>query len=707
MHERRRILLLIAIMLIVAFGVGSITLYALYQVALDQQRERLVEMAKSQARLLEAVARFDKTHFDHDHTPEEAFEATLNQIQEAHAQFKGFGDTGEFTLAKREGDQIVFLLSHRHYDMNNLEPVPFGSKLAEPMRRALSGKSGTVIGLDYRGETVLAAYEPVAEYDLGIVSKIDLDEVQAPFIRAGLIVGGLGLLFVATGALFFVAVSTPLLRQLEAREMKYRTLFEYAHDAIFIIDPQTQRVIDVNENAVRQLGYTKEELLHLTLADIYGSAASENHAGLMHALENEGNITFEYVHRRKDGTEINAEVRSHIIAYDSQRVIQSIVRDITSRKTADQALRESEQRFRGVVEHSHDAIQLIDRDGTVVEWNRASEDLTGMTREAVIGRKIWDVEYDLIAHGSRTPESRDSLRIAIQKMLAQGVSTRTHRAGKREIVTPDGIRKKTQWAVFDIPRGDQFLICGIARDITEAERVQEERLQLEMEQVRVRMLTGFVEAVSHEFRTPLAVIHTGVEVLERIIAVDEKVQPWIAQIKEYALYLGELIDVMITMSRLDSTTQLKLEPVQLHILLADLHDKFKREAEARQHTLCKDYAPNLPLVNADTFDLHMALGNILDNALRFTPDGGTITVRTRHEGAEVIVEIVDTGAGISSDHLPHVFERFYRADQARTTRYVGMGLSIAQRVIALHHGRIEVESTLGDGSTFRVVLPVS
>ena len=124
--------------------------------------------------------------------------------------------TGEFTLARRDGDNIVFLLSHRHADLESPKPVPFDSELAEPMRRALLGQSGTVIGLDYRGSIVVAAYEPVAELELGIVAKIDLAEVRAPFIKAGLFAAGSALFVILLGSALFIRVSSPILRRLQA-----------------------------------------------------------------------------------------------------------------------------------------------------------------------------------------------------------------------------------------------------------------------------------------------------------------------------------------------------------------------------------------------------------------------------------------------------------------------------------------------------------
>ena len=127
--------------------------------------------AQSQARLIEAVAKHEirKTEIMRRETPDyNPFQEVIKQIDDAHLRYKGFGKTGEFTLARREGDSIVFLLQHRHVSVGNPPPVAFDSDLAEPMRRALNGLSGTVIGLDYQGQTVLAAYEPVGVLDLGI-----------------------------------------------------------------------------------------------------------------------------------------------------------------------------------------------------------------------------------------------------------------------------------------------------------------------------------------------------------------------------------------------------------------------------------------------------------------------------------------------------------------------------------------------------------
>ncbi len=212
MGPRTRVFLLICIMAGIALVVGAITICMLYRTALKEEQARLVEAAKSQARLIEAIARFDAMYSEN--YPNGAQQATLTQILDAHNHYEQSSKTGEFTLARKEGNNIVFLLSHRRNDVQNAKPIPLDSKLAEPMRLALSGRSGTVIGLDYRGETVLAAYEPVAELDLGVVAKVDLAEVRAPFVRAGWLSGILGIVVVAVGAAIFIKVTNPILQKL-------------------------------------------------------------------------------------------------------------------------------------------------------------------------------------------------------------------------------------------------------------------------------------------------------------------------------------------------------------------------------------------------------------------------------------------------------------------------------------------------------------
>ncbi|MDH3348849.1 MAG: hypothetical protein OEM02_12230 [Desulfobulbaceae bacterium] len=212
MNPRNRIILLVCIMTLITSLVLTSTLWILYNASLDTQKEHLRETVKSQACLIEAVARFDKRH--HNNYKLGSTAATLSQIRDAHSKYLGYGSTGEFTLSRIEGDQIVFLLTHRNGTLNESTSVPLNSQLAEPMRRALAGKSGTLIGLDYRGEQVLAAHEPVKELNLGIVAKVDLAELQQPFIKASAISMLIASLCITSGAYYFFHITNPMIKKL-------------------------------------------------------------------------------------------------------------------------------------------------------------------------------------------------------------------------------------------------------------------------------------------------------------------------------------------------------------------------------------------------------------------------------------------------------------------------------------------------------------
>ena len=219
MSERARVAAVVALMCATALAGVVIATVVLSKAAIDVQRERLREVVLSRALIIESVAAYDmeqQSRLSSDGSvPTRAFEATLAQIRAAHGQFPGFGATGEFTMAHREGNQIIFVLSRRHDDLDTPAPVPLSSQIAEPMRRALAGQSGTMIGLDYRGTEVLAAYEPISSHSLGLVAKIDLAEVRAPFVRAGALAIALVLPLIIVGTVLILRIANPMVTNLQ------------------------------------------------------------------------------------------------------------------------------------------------------------------------------------------------------------------------------------------------------------------------------------------------------------------------------------------------------------------------------------------------------------------------------------------------------------------------------------------------------------
>jgi len=356
MRERTRVLVIVLIMTTLSFLVTGSTIWLLYRAAFEEQQARLVETAQSQARLIEAIARYDAVHSSE--YPGGAREATLSQIVAAHKEYRGSGETNEFTLARRDGDLIVFVLGHRFGRVDRPEPIPFDSDLAEPMRRALSGQSGTVVGLDYRGATVLAAYEPVRALDLGIVAKIDLEEVRRRFKRAGLLATAFAVLVVLAGAYLLVRVSNPMVVELEERsrqleelvtelgesEQRYRSIFELAAVGIAHVSLEGD-FVRLNQQFCEIVGYTRGEMLRLTFQDI---THPDDLAADLELVDRTlagdiDNYSMEKRYFRKDGSIVWVNLTVSLARDDSgdPRYFIAVVGDMTRRKRAEVALKSS------------------------------------------------------------------------------------------------------------------------------------------------------------------------------------------------------------------------------------------------------------------------------------------------------------------------------------------------------------------------------
>ena len=367
MRERNRIIFLIFIMAVSCILIAGTAMTLLYQAAISEERERLVETAQSQARLIEAVARFDAKH-SHSYTPGGSRAATLNQIIEAHKQYEQSGRSVEFTLADRKEDSINFLLRHRYDGLAHPEPVKFDSELAEPMRQALLGRSGTIVGKDYRGELVLAAHEPVAELDLGIVAKVDLSEIREPFLKAGKITGFISFFVVLGGAGLFIRVSNPIIKLLEKRnvslektntrlsteieeriraekavrdsELKYRQLVEQMQEGIWAIDKDANTTF-VNPRMAEMIGYTVDEMQgkHLFAfmdnhdIEIFRRNIERREQGIKDQHD------FELLH--KNGQRIYTSMKTSPITDGQGNYLGALacVADITDRKKAEEELR--------------------------------------------------------------------------------------------------------------------------------------------------------------------------------------------------------------------------------------------------------------------------------------------------------------------------------------------------------------------------------
>ena len=217
----------------------------------------------------------------------------------------------------------------------------------------------------------------------------------------------------------------------------------------------------------------------------------------------------------------------------------------------------------------------------------------------------------------------------------------------------------------------------------------------------------FVTNVSHELRSPIASLIALVETLEngalddRNIAVD-----FIGRIHDEANRMGAIVEELLELSRLESgQAPLRLVPLSLSVMVTDITGEFRLRAERSGVDLDTSLPDSLPHALADETTFRRALVNLVDNAIKFTPVGGQVHMSVAEEEDTIRVEVRDTGEGIPREHLPHIFERFYKVDRSRRDKGTGLGLAIVKHTVEAHGGRVHAESEEGEGSVFSVSVP--
>jgi signal transduction histidine kinase len=231
--------------------------------------------------------------------------------------------------------------------------------------------------------------------------------------------------------------------------------------------------------------------------------------------------------------------------------------------------------------------------------------------------------------------------------------------------------------------------------------------QTAMERERTLLIT----AIAHDLRTPLFALRSRLEGLERGLATTpEKVAAYIRVAREKADALERLIADLFAYTRLEYLEQsIQEEDVDVGLLLEEAVESARPQAEVKGMTLTFDGDREPVIVRGDAHLLARAVGNLLDNAVRYTPDAGQIELRRWVSGEDMVIEVADSGPGIAPDDLPHLFEPLYRADDSRntTTGGVGLGLTIAQRIIRAHGGTLSAANRPGGGAVFTGTLPIT
>lgn len=335
------------------------------------------------------------------------------------------------------------------------------------------------------------------------------------------------------------------------------------------------------------------------------------------------------------------------------------------------AISEERGKLATVLANMADGVIMTDPDGNILLANRAAGEIFHFEAEKVTGQPLIEVVRD------------HEIKELVTSSLKQNTEKTAHLEGSGTI--------KRFLRVIAVPLKGEGLDGGLVlfQDLSQLRSLQTMRRE-------------FIGNVSHELRTPLATIKAIVETLESGVIDDkEKAGDFLERVDGEVDRLTQLVTELTELSRIETgRAELKLALFDINQLVEAVANQLKPQAERQKLDVTTELAPDLPLVSADSGRIRQVLINLFHNAIKFTSSGGRITLATKAEESTVTVSIADTGAGIPAEDLPHIFERFYKADKARSGGGTGLGLAIAKHIVQAHGGNIWAKSIEGKGATF-------
>ena len=459
----------------------------------------------------------------------------------------------------------------------------------------------------------------------------------------------------------------------------------------------------VSPSCEQLLGYKPEELLGRTAYDLFHPddlpTIETSHQTIVQRQDVDYSV--EYRIRRQDGNYIWFETISSIVRDDITREPRNILamsRDITGRKEAEIALQESEERFRQLAENIDSVFWLIDLSANTYLYISPAYDI------------IWQRSHlELMKKGPEAfattlhPEDRDSIMEGIRNDAVNSINA-TY-AIEHRIVRPSGEVRSIRSDLFPVRNefGDVYRLAIISQDITEELRLKRQERALQLERDRSRLLSTFITKISHELRTPLSIIGTSAYFLEKLDDA-EKRQAKSETIRKQIERITRLIDTMLLMVKLDTMNDMDRESVALRTVIGNVVTSFDKTIQAKK--LAVDFVRHdeIETFTANATLLTSMFYHLLQNAIHHSHENGHIQIAIRDIGEFVQITVADNGNGIPAQHLPKIFDRFYRVDGAHSTEGLGLGLSIAKSIAELHGGTIHAESELDSGASFIVDL---
>ncbi len=492
--------------------------------------------------------------------------------------------------------------------------------------------------------------------------------------------------------------------RIQRSEAAYRALFQANPHPMWVYDVETLRFLAVNDAAVEKYGYGPAEFLSMTIEDIRPPREIERlRARIASRDEAQLQQAGLWIHRTRDGHEIDVEIVSHGLDFGGRRARVVLANDVTSRVQAERGLRASEERYRRLFEQASDGVLQLQPDGRILDSNAEAQHMFGYT----------SAELAAVGIGTLLAEKeRDRF-----ERLSQGLLERTRLPPvlrQWRLVRKDGSRFTAEVRARAL--GDGTLIATV-RDLTEVIAAQErlvEQRELRAAKDRAesadRAKTAFLRSVSHELRSPLhSVIGFTAALLEGIGGPLNPAQREQMQIvNDSARHLLAIINDLLDVSRIEAgAVSVEARPYHPADVLRRVMQRFSLQAAEKHLDFRLDCPDSEVSAVGDERRVEQVVSNLVSNAIKFTTRG-SVTVRLHVEGERLRFEVVDTGCGIAAEDQSRLFNYFTQLDPGpeAIAQGAGLGLAIALGFAEAMDGGIEVSSEAGRGSRFALVLPV-
>jgi PAS domain S-box-containing protein len=516
---------------------------------------------------------------------------------------------------------------------------------------------------------------------------------------------------------------------LRQSEEKFRTLFEFATDAIFILDLKGN-FIDVNRTAYERLGYAKAEMLNMHISQLDPPEFAAKVPMRMELIKNHGVAVFETAHLRKDGTAMPVEVNTRILDYDGRQVFFSIVRDITERKRAEEALKKSEERYRTFIDAAADISTLKDDNFRFLIINKACEKYFDRKEEDIIGKTDFDLLPEGVAGNCRKTDiealKSDNV-ITTEEVIGERIfETRKYRVriGNDKFGIGAYIRDITEQKVAEeeLKRHREQLMDLVKERTSELQRANErlveeisERKQAEAEALRASQLAALGElsaGVAHEINNPINGIINYSQMLLNTCDPESKEYDLARRIIKESDRIANIVGNLLSFARKRDDEK---APVNVRKVIDDSVALTGAQLKRDGINLKVSMSPELPEINANFQQIQQVFLNIISNAryalnqrYQGTHENKVLEICAKEafidDHSYIQVTFKDRGTGIPAEILDKVINPFFTTK--RSNMGTGLGLSISHGIISDHGGNLAINSVEGNFTEVIIRLPL-